>query len=560
MRVASLVLSLALPAAGQAQPTPKPSRERPAAQQASKAPGKPDGVAQSDGVQAEDPNSGQPGTSKPGTSKPGTSQPGASQPGASQPSRGKSATGETVPKKAGEDPAPNDEWWGRAQTEANVAADELPPDAWPEGLLTLCAQLDQVLLDASEDLDLDVAHRARVTPAPVDDLALVNQASEGWALAAQLTLAASGADTASVREIPEVTEPSRAAPIDWSEAELRLRVVAVAPKQRVVLVRTETLQSGDLEVRALSMVRDLSRAAGYPAREPSGLPVDSEPDPIPSRGRAALAVSGALAGAYVGFAIENVGGGSDGALVYPLMTVGAGVGVGATMVVASEWDIGISEAWYLSAATWWPTVAAVLIADSTELSEPDDRYAYGLIGTTTGLALAATSLAFKHVKRGGAVTAHSGALLGMLYGGIGELMVEGDSEESPTLGMGVGMAAGVVAGGWLATELEDTTDSGVLFIDLGVVFGGLVGAAVASPVIVGDDVTSTDTRIWLGSVVAGTVAGGFGAAWLLEDPVGSTPASGRRQSGLQLRPYVSQVNFGQPGPMPWVAGVRSTFE
>ncbi len=413
-----------------------------------------------------------------------------------------------------------------------------------DALRRLSQELDQILISAAQDLSLPLAYLEKTRDTPIDEQALAQHATEGWALSARLR---------------------------WEGGQLWLRIAAVRPGQRVVLVRSERVAPEQLEVRTMMMMRDLSRVgAGTPppqTRRPT-----PPPQPlVPSRGKATLAVTGALTGAYVGFAVEHIGGRSDGALVYPLMTLGAGVGVGASIVVAEEWDVDNAEAWYLSAASWWPTTAAVLIADSTDLKQTSDRYAYGLIGTASGLSLATLALSLGELQPGGAVVTHSGAMFGMLYGGLGELMIEGETEESPTLGLGVGMAAGVAVSGALATQIQ-AEDSDVLFVDLGAVLGGLAGAAVASPAIVGDRVSSLENRVWLGSIAAGTLAGGL-VALLFTPESGSETANfevvdgGRavapHQSNvaeLHWRPYFESVTFGgQPGARPWVFGAEASY-
>jgi hypothetical protein len=86
-------------------------------------------------------------------------------------------------------------------------------------------------------------------------------------------------------------------------------------------------------------------------------------------------------------------------------------------------------------------------------------------------------------------------------------MVRGDATVSPTLGLGIGMGAGLVVAGAMAPHVDSLSASRVLFVDVSAILGGLAGAALASPILVGEELSPSENRVWLGSVALGTVAG-----------------------------------------------------
>jgi len=98
---------------------------------------------------------------------------------------------------------------------------------------------------------------------------------------------------------------------------------------------------------------------------------------------------------------------------------GAGVGLGASLLIADEWDVGAGDAWFLSSGGIWPTAAAHLIYEgrfggaSGHAGPEGDRWAFGLVGGTAGLTLATLSLSLGDMESGGAVLAHSGGALGL---------------------------------------------------------------------------------------------------------------------------------------------------
>jgi hypothetical protein len=317
--------------------------------------------------------------------------------------------------------------------------------------------------------------------------------------------------------------------IERAGASVRVRLVGVTPRSRVLLVRSEVMTPDLIEVRGVQMLRDLVQAVESSSQSGPIEPRQGQAGGIESlaprsSGRAVLALNAAVLGGYVGFSLQRASGSDDERLIYPLAALGAGIGLGASLLVAEEWDIGVGDSWYLSAGIWWPTAGSLLLAKSYDV-EVEDRYIYGLIGAGAGLASATAALALGgNMGEGGATIAHSGGVFGLGLGGLGELLVRGETDETPVRGFGYGAIAGVVAGGALATQVDLST-SRVLLVDLGASLGALGGAALGSPLLlVEEEANPTRTRLWLSAVGVGTVAGGAIAYVVTRDMASETAA------------------------------------
>jgi hypothetical protein len=372
-------------------------------------------------------------------------------------------------------------------------------------------ELSAVLGDAAYDQGFELAATngaALATQPPADD-ALIEKARGGWIVSPRL---------------------------EASGNQVLLRLVAVAPGSRVLLVRSERMDPKLLGVRAVLMLRDLLEAGSDQPRASTETPAVGSaafsaegPEPR-SAGRAVLALNAAVLGGYIGVSLQKASGSDDERLIYPLAALGAGIGLGASLLVADEWDIGVGDAWFVAAGAWWPVAGGLLLAQSYDVA-PEDRYVYGIVGAAAGVASATAAVALAPMSEGGATVAHSGGAFGLGLGGLGELLVEGNTDATPVRGMGYGAISGVVLGGALATQVRAPT-SRVLLIDLGASLGALSGAAAASPLlIVEEDPHPTRTRIWLSSVALGTVAGGTLAWWLTR--------GGEQQATLPFVPYAS---------------------
>jgi hypothetical protein len=350
----------------------------------------------------------------------------------------------------------------------------------------LARQLDVILGEAAQDLGLvlDVSQREPPDSAALGESELVAHAGESWLVSPRI-------------EIDGET--------------VRLRILVVPPGSRVILVRVEETTVREFDVRAMAMLRDLVvQGRGRGRIHPEGVPAPSgraaSVRPAHSEGRAVLGLNGAVLGGYIGLSLQRATGSEDARLMYPLMALGTGVGLGASMIAASEWGGGMGDAWYLSAGTWWPAAAGLLLADSYDVRPVEDRYVYGLVGAAGGATLATVALSLKPIRGGGALLTHSGGAWGTAFGALIHMYSVGETDVSPTRGMGYGAGIGVVAAGIVATQVK-VKSSRVLLIDMLAGLGALTGAAVASPVVFGEDRTHGENRAWLFSIAAGSVVG-----------------------------------------------------
>jgi hypothetical protein len=344
--------------------------------------------------------------------------------------------------------------------------------------------------------------------------------------------------------------------LSMSNNELELRVIAARPGSHVVSTRVERIQRDDLAVRAVVMLRDVVRAswAKPPARatRPRATPTVK---PARSAGRAILAVNGTAYGGFIGFSLQRASGSDDPRLLYPLLGVGAGIGLGAAIIVADEWDVGVGDAWYLAAGAWWPAVAGHLVYEGrfgdTPTASADEAWSFGLIASTTGFGLSAVGLLSRGMGDGGAVLAHSGGALGLIVGGLTEFAVTGVSDEVPFAGMGYGAATGWLLASTTAIHFHPDAIR-TLTIDLGIALGGLAGASAASPLLF-EEPSPDKTRGWVAATGGGLIAGGVLAWWLSRPDDASearAPAWLRyaipRPTLVGVRPSVGEI--GAPGP------------
>jgi hypothetical protein len=294
------------------------------------------------------------------------------------------------------------------------------------------------------------------------------------------------------------------------------------------------VKSTDVSVRGLVMLRDLlspTAAAPAEATERERERVDTTAQqgimsPLHSPGRAVLAVNAALFGGYAAYSIQRSSGSTDPRVLYPLLTLGTGIGIGSALLVAGEWDVGTGDAWYLAAGAWWGVASGVLITDGLHLTPLTDRYAWGIGTGLGGLALSTFALTRTKMDEGDALLTHSGAAYGLFVGGIIELIYRGNwgpngpAQVTPYTGFGYGTAIGLLAAGASAIWVQ-TSPSRVLLVDLGAGLGALAGAAVSSPLIF-NDAGAGYTRGFLGATLGGTLVGGGLALWLTRNVGKST--------------------------------------
>lgn len=309
--------------------------------------------------------------------------------------------------------------------------------------------------------------------------------------------------------------------VEVAGGQVELRLVLADPGAKALRVRLERASGSDAVLRAVVMLRDL--VAGLTASSNAALPsrvVEPRPFATPARsaGRTSLLANATLLGGLAGYSVQRSSGSDDPRLLYPLLAVGAGVGLGASILIAEEWDVGVGDAWFLAAGAWWPTLAGHLIYEGrfAHAGQPtDERWAFGLVGATTGLTLATLGLSLHGMSDGGALMASSGGGLGLVMGGLLGAGVRGDVHQTPFAGMGYGAAFGWVAASAVALHWAPPP-SRVLAVDLGALLGGLGGAALASPLLFNDS-TRLDQRGWLATSGAGALVGA-GLAWYWTRP------------------------------------------
>ncbi|MBI4957410.1 MAG: hypothetical protein HY908_35710 [Myxococcales bacterium] len=367
--------------------------------------------------------------------------------------------------------------------------------------------LDTELSDTAQDLGLlvDVAEGAALREREIGELDLADLARARKLLVIQ-PLVALGAD--------------RGEPVE-------LRLVAARPGARNLAYRIERVAYDDAVVRAASMLRDVaSEAPPRPAPRPRPGAGEPEGEPDKSPGRAVLVAHGTALGGFIGYSIQRSARSDDPRLLFPLMAVGAGVGLGSAVIIADEWDLGVGDAWYLAAGAWWPAVAGHLIYGGRFAgrsgSDASEAWSFGLVASTTGVTLAAVATLPHPMREGGAVLAHSGGALGVLSGGLVQVAVDGSVEAMPLAGMGYGAAAGWLVAATTAIHVPELPALRMLTVDLGIVLGGLAGASAASPLLFAEP-SKLEVRGWVGATGAGMLAGGLLAGFLSEP---DTPTEG----------------------------------
>ena len=343
-----------------------------------------------------------------------------------------------------------------------------------------------------------------------------------------------------------------------------VRMVVVPPNGRELRVRVETIKGADVSVRGLVMLRDLlspTTAAQAAAIEKERAKIDPSASlgimsPTHSPGRAVLAVNGALFGAFVAYSIQRASGNDDPRVLYPLLALGTGIGIGSTLLASEEWDVGTGDAWFLSAGAWWSTAAGLFIANGRHVQPLTDRYAWGVGAGLTGLGLATFALTRTRMNEGDAVLAHSGGGLGMSLGGLGELFYRGKTiGVVPHTGAGYGAAIGLVGAGALAVFV-DVSPNRVLLIDLGAGLGALAGAAAASPLVF-DKVSEADSRGFIAATAGGVIAGGA-LVWFLTRNAPATKTTSW-QYGMPVAGVIGS-SATPTGPLPaYGAGWQGAF-
>jgi hypothetical protein len=241
-----------------------------------------------------------------------------------------------------------------------------------------------------------------------------------------------------------------------------------------------------------------------------------------------LAVNGAVFGGFLAYSLQRASNSTDPRVLYPLLALGTGLGVGAAMLVGDEWDFSTGDAWFLSAGAWWGAASGVLVATGQNAAT-SNQFAYGVGTGLGGIALATFALTRSRMDEGDALLAHSGGALGFFVGGLVDLAYRGTTNVTPYTGAGYGSAIGVVGAGALATVVQ-VQPSRVILIDTGAAIGALAGAAAGSPLVF-QNVTDTKNRLFLASTLGGTVIGGAVAWWMTRDSKPRDAAASLRTAG-----------------------------
>ena len=383
----------------------------------------------------------------------------------------------------------------------------LPTDPW----LARTKELEAALREAAQDLGLALDLGTTLTGDGARDLDLLTSAAEGhWAISPRLE--PTGGDT------------------------FVLRILAVPPKSTTVLLRVEKVDGKQLATRAILMLRDfVQMKLGASPGKPT--PDDAEPRPQEeagrSKGRPVLAASSTLLGLYGAYSIYSRSASDDPRLLYPLLALGGGIGLGASLLAAEEWDLTPGAAWTLAAGGWWGVVAGLNIAAGRNLQPESERPAIGLLGGLLGTGAAITGLAVTRYDDGDAAIVHSGAALGLLVGSSVDMLSRGTLKQTPYTGLGLGTGLGLLGGG-VAAGLLTTSVQRVMLIDLGALLGALGGASLASPLVFREETTGR-TRVFLSAVLGGTALGGVLAFFATRETATPTPAkSGRSPTILPV--------------------------
>ncbi len=315
-----------------------------------------------------------------------------------------------------------------------------------------------------------------------------------------------------------------------------LRFVAVAPGDRELRVRLDETTTLDLPSRALVSLRHLLlRRAGTPTALHEVVEPTANAGNVGgarTSGRMVLALHGAAFGAFAGYAVERSSRTEDSRLLFPLLAVGGSVGAGAAILAADEWNLPSESAWALGVAMTAGTVGGFAAGASHARGDTEtSRYAYGVGGGVTGLALGILGVA-NAAGPGVAATFGTGAFLGALGGSLGARLVTGKLESPLTTGVGEGVSLGLLAATVLATT-ADVDPNRLVNLDLGAGLGALVGAAAATPFLL-EKPSSTMDRAFVGCTLAGAATGGVLGWWLAPSTITARP--------IVLAPLVGETN------------------
>ena len=200
---------------------------------------------------------------------------------------------------------------------------------------------------------------------------------------------------------------------------------------------------------------------------------------------------------YVAFSIQRASGSDDPRLLYPLLTLGTGIGLGSALLVAEEWNVGTGDAWTLVRRR------VVGRRAGARSSRTDGRCSRSPIATrgasaavSSGIGLAtfaahararptrATPFSSTPAPRSGSASARSATS-----------STAASSNETPVhRRRATARRSASSRGGTLATFVQ-VSPSRVLLIDLGAGLGAAAGAAAREPARLRELSPDEDARI-----------------------------------------------------------------
>jgi len=393
-----------------------------------------------------------------------------------------------------------------------------------DGALLMRAQeLDATLRDAAQDLGFEVGLAGEARPTQMRDVDILDRAAHSKTVA----LPPGTEDRGSWVVSPRIEALGGDA--------FLVRLVVAEPNARELRVRVATVKGTEVAVKGLVMLRDAlapspsaQAAQNERDRQRAGQLADLASVPAPrSQGRAILAVTGAVLGGFLAFAVQqasvtNDANATDPRVLLPLLTLGTGVGIGGSLLAAEEWDVTTGDALYLAAGAGWGAASGFFMSSAGDVQPLNSRYLWGAGAGLSGVTLSIIALTQKHIDDGGALLTHSGGAVGLYLGSAIELMYKGSFDRPPPTGQSIGSALGVVSAGIVATQLK-VTPSRVLLLDLGIGLGGLVGAAATSWLLV-DNPSTGDVQGFLSATLGGSVIGAVTAAILTRSRKTAPPA------------------------------------
>jgi hypothetical protein len=392
---------------------------------------------------------------------------------------------------------------------------------------------------------LDGLQRTGQVDEVVQDLALLECASNAWVIAPQIRTHADGL--------------------------LLIRLAFIAPGSQRIVIRLVTSAPSAASAKAITAVRDELRSTAQAlqqdrarASEPTGLGSQ-----LRSAGRPVFAIAGGLFGAYCAFSVQRAAGSDDTRLLYPLLAVGTSVGVASALLASEEWDVTSGNAWFMVTSAVAGASIGIGLANGINERTIKERYAWGLGGSVVTIGVGTAALVKYKFDEGDAALVAGSALFGGFAGALGELVYRGTTNDKPQLGGAIGGAVGLLAGTFIATRVT-VLPSRVVLVGTGAALGALAGAAAASPLVF-DDLKPGRTRLFLLSTLSGLVAGGGISLYLTRAraPIATSAETTRSSTlreqsrrGPNMFPLLGPVASGpdsNPTAIAWGAGLLGRF-